>query len=92
MGCTMQGAVVKNPSAQARRASRPGKDELRSRLQGVIAEIAMHKVEDRVRVNERLKKITSLEISTVSTDTAHKKKPSIEEIIAEMEEEIARLG
>lgn len=88
----MQGAVVKNPTAQSRRVKRTGKDELRNRLQGVIAEIAMHKVDDRIRINEKLKKITSLEVSLVSTDTAHKKKPSIEEIIQEMEVEIAKLG
>ena len=61
-------------------------------IQGVIADIAMHKVDDRARINEKLKKITSLEVSLVSTETAHKKKPSIDEIIEEMEAEMERLG
>ena len=88
----MQGAVIKKPTGPGRRVKRTSKEELRSRLQGVIAEIAMHKIDDRVKVNEKLKKITSLEVSIVNTDTAHKKKPTIEEIIEEMEAEIAKLG
>lgn len=88
----MQGAVVKNPSAQSRRVKRTGKEELRNRLQGVIADISMHKIDDRIKINEKLKKITSLEVSMVSTETAHKKKPTIEEIIQEMEAEMERLG
>ena len=87
----MQGAVVKNPSTSGKRVKKPGKDELKNRLQGLISEIALHKVDERARTNEKLKRITSLEVS-INTDTAHKKKPSIDEIIAEMEEEIARLG
>jgi hypothetical protein len=88
----MQGAVVKNPTTSGRRSKKPGKEELKNRLQGLISEIAMHKVDERVKTHEKLKRITSLEVSTINTDTAHKKKPSIDEIIAEMEEEIARLG
>ena len=69
-----------------------GKEDLRNRLQGVIAEISMHKIDDRVKINEKLKKITSLEVSQINTDTAHKKKPTLEEIIEEMEAEIKKLG
>ena len=67
------------------------KEDLRSRLQGVLDEVSMHKIDDRVKINEKLKRITSLEVSLISTDTAHKKKPTIEEIIEEMEAEINRL-
>ena len=89
-GCTMQGAVVKNPSASGRRMRRPGKEELRGKLQGLISEIAMHKVEDHVKTNEKLKRITSLEISLIK-GTSEKKELSIDDVIAEMEAEMERL-
>jgi hypothetical protein len=91
-GMRMQGAIVKNPSTSKRGMKKPGKEELRSNLKGLISEIAMHKVDGHVEKNNKLKRITSLEIAIISTDSAHKKKPSIDEIIAEMEAEIERLG
>ncbi|MGA1873933.1 MAG: hypothetical protein ACMUHY_09720 [Thermoplasmatota archaeon] len=70
---------------------RKDKDDLRSRLRDVISDIPLTQVDDRVKVHLDLKRITSLEITGASTGTAHKKKPSIDEIMAEMEAEIERL-
>jgi len=91
-GCTMQGASIRNPSAEGRKMRRMGKNDLRSKLKEVISEIPISKVDDRAKVHQDLKRITSLEASRIDTTTAHKKKPTLEEIIAEMEAEIERMG
>ena len=91
-GCTMQGASVRNPSAEGRKMRRMGKEDLKYRLKEVISEIPVSKVDDRVKTHLDLQRITSLEVSRVDTTTANKKKPTLEEIIAEMEAEIERMG
>jgi len=91
-GCTMQGASVRNPSAEGRRTRRIGKEDLRSKLKELISEIPVSKADERAKVNHDLRRITSLEASRIDTTTAHKKKPTLEEIIAEMEAEIERMG
>ena len=91
-GCTMQGASIRNPSAEGRKMRRMGKEDLRSKLKEVISEIPVSKVDDRVKAHQDLKRITSLEAGRIDTTTAHKKKPTLEEIIAEMEAEIERMG
>jgi hypothetical protein len=60
-------------------------------LRGVISEIPIERIDDRKKVNEDLRRITSLEVSGPMTDYAHKEKPTIEEIIEEMEIEFQRL-
>jgi len=91
-GCTMQGASVRSPSAEGRKMRRMGKEDLRSKLKEVIREIPVSKVDERAKVNHDLRRITSLEASRIDTTTSNKKKPTLEEIIAEMDAEIERMG
>jgi len=80
-----------DPPRSAVSSRRYGKDDLKNRLRGVISDIPIERIDDRKRVNEDLRRITSLEISGPMTDYAQKEKPTIEEIIEEMEIEFQRL-
>ncbi|MBN1389143.1 MAG: hypothetical protein JXA22_00715 [Candidatus Thermoplasmatota archaeon] len=78
--------------AVSRPSGRPGKEELRSKLRSKISEIPLTRIDDRVKVHLDLKRITSLEIDGLDTTSSHRKRPDIDEIIAEMEAEIERMG
>lgn len=74
----------------------PSKEELGSRLKDIIAEIPIEKVGIRHKINQQLKKVTSIKVMDRTIERIEREKEtgensSIDDIIAEMEVECQRI-